>query len=43
MTSTPSSDRADDSEFRPVMFSIPYRIAASMSDAEDFVQEAFSV
>jgi RNA polymerase sigma-70 factor (TIGR02957 family) len=36
---TPSA--ADYAEFRPLMFSIAYRMTGSVSDAEDIVQEAF--
>ena len=32
---------ADYTEFRPLMFSIAYRMTGSISDAEDIVQEAF--
>ena len=32
---------ADYEEFRPLMFSIAYRMTGSVSDAEDIVQEAF--
>ena len=32
---------ADYVEFRPLMFSIAYRMTGSISDAEDIVQEAF--
>ena len=32
---------ADYAEFRPLMFSIAYRMTGSISDAEDIVQEAF--
>jgi RNA polymerase sigma-70 factor (TIGR02957 family) len=32
---------ADYAEFRPLMFSIAYRMTGSVSDAEDIVQEAF--
>src|SRR5271169_4023802 len=32
---------ADYMEFRPLMFSIAYRMTGSVSDAEDIVQEAF--
>ncbi len=44
---TPSSQgyesvsAADYTEFRPLMFSIAYRMTGSISDAEDIVQEAF--
>src|SRR6185295_5350462 len=33
--------RDDFAEFRPLMFSIAYRMTGSISDAEDIVQEAF--
>jgi RNA polymerase sigma-70 factor (TIGR02957 family) len=41
--STPPEVRsaADYEEFRPLMFSIAYRMTGSVSDAEDIVQEAF--
>lgn len=29
------------SEFRPIMFSIAYRVVGQVNDAEDIVQEAF--
>jgi RNA polymerase sigma-70 factor (TIGR02957 family) len=35
------SGMTDYSEFRPLMFSIAYRMTGSVSDAEDIVQEAF--
>ncbi|MGH3203908.1 MAG: RNA polymerase sigma-70 factor [Streptosporangiaceae bacterium] len=38
---TPGSSAADYLEFRPLMFSIAYRMTGSVSDAEDIVQEAF--
>jgi RNA polymerase sigma-70 factor (ECF subfamily) len=40
---TPGEERtaADYEEFRPLMFSIAYRMTGSISDAEDIVQEAF--
>ena len=38
---TPESSAADYTEFRPLMFSIAYRMTGSISDAEDIVQEAF--
>ena len=40
---TPPEDHtaADYTEFRPLMFSIAYRMTGSISDAEDIVQEAF--
>jgi RNA polymerase sigma-70 factor (TIGR02957 family) len=40
---TPPEDQAaaDFTEFRPLMFSIAYRMTGSISDAEDIVQEAF--
>jgi RNA polymerase sigma-70 factor (ECF subfamily) len=40
---TPPEERtaADYEEFRPLMFSIAYRMTGSISDAEDIVQEAF--
>jgi RNA polymerase sigma-70 factor (ECF subfamily) len=34
-------DTSDYNEYRPVMFSIAYRMTGSVSDAEDIVQEAF--
>ena len=39
MTTSPQS--SDYLEFRPLMFSIAYRMTGSVSDAEDIVQEAF--
>ena len=38
MTTPPATDYT---EFRPLMFSIAYRMTGSISDAEDIVQEAF--
>src|SRR6266567_5446886 len=37
----PGQTAADYAEFRPLMFSIAYRMTGSISDAEDIVQEAF--
>jgi RNA polymerase sigma-70 factor (TIGR02957 family) len=37
----PGNTAADYLEFRPLMFSIAYRMTGSVSDAEDIVQEAF--
>jgi RNA polymerase sigma factor (sigma-70 family) len=34
-------DASDFTEYRPLMFSIAYRMTGSVSDAEDIVQEAF--
>ena len=34
-------DASDYTEYRPLMFSIAYRMTGSISDAEDIVQEAF--
>jgi RNA polymerase sigma-70 factor (TIGR02957 family) len=34
-------DASDYTEFRPLMFSIAYRMTGSITDAEDIVQEAF--
>ena len=34
-------DASDYTEYRPLMFSIAYRMTGSVSDAEDIVQEAF--
>jgi len=34
-------DASDYTQYRPLMFSIAYRMTASVSDAEDIVQEAF--
>jgi RNA polymerase sigma-70 factor (TIGR02957 family) len=34
-------DASDVTEYRPLMFSIAYRMTGSVSDAEDIVQEAF--
>src|SRR5947209_24379 len=36
-----SMDLSDYTEYRPLMFSIAYRMTGSVSDAEDIVQEAF--
>src|ERR1700684_2094391 len=36
-----SGTSASYQEFRPLMFSIAYRMTGSVSDAEDIVQEAF--
>jgi RNA polymerase sigma-70 factor (TIGR02957 family) len=42
MTTPPEVESAADyTEFRPLMFSIAYRMTGSVSDAEDIVQEAF--
>ena len=42
MTVPPEGQTAADfAEFRPLMFSIAYRMTGSISDAEDIVQEAF--
>ena len=42
MTTPPEIESAADYlEFRPLMFSIAYRMTGSVSDAEDIVQEAF--
>jgi RNA polymerase sigma-70 factor (TIGR02957 family) len=45
MTPPPDADLeasvADYTEFRPLMFSIAYRMTGSVGDAEDIVQEAF--
>jgi RNA polymerase sigma-70 factor (TIGR02957 family) len=38
---TEESSAADYAEFRPLMFSIAYRMTGSISDAEDIVQDAF--
>jgi RNA polymerase sigma-70 factor (TIGR02957 family) len=37
----PEASAADYTEFRPLMFSIAYRMTGSVGDAEDIVQEAF--
>jgi RNA polymerase sigma factor (sigma-70 family) len=34
-------DASDYTQYRPLMFSIAYRMTGSVSDAEDLVQEAF--
>jgi RNA polymerase sigma-70 factor (TIGR02957 family) len=36
-----NQDHPDYTEYRPLMFSIAYRMTGSVSDAEDIVQEAF--
>ena len=41
MTTPRTESAADYMEFRPLMFSIAYRMTGSVSDAEDIVQEAF--
>ena len=42
MTTPPETESAADyTEYRPLMFSIAYRMTGSISDAEDIVQEAF--
>jgi RNA polymerase sigma-70 factor (TIGR02957 family) len=42
MTTPPEAASAEDyAEYRPLMFSIAYRMTGSISDAEDIVQEAF--
>ena len=42
MTAPPETGSAADyTEYRPLMFSIAYRMTGSISDAEDIVQEAF--
>jgi RNA polymerase sigma-70 factor (TIGR02957 family) len=41
MTTPQTESAADYTEFRPLMFSIAYRMTGSVSDAEDIVQEAF--
>ena len=42
MTAPPEDQTAADfEEFRPLMFSVAYRMTGSISDAEDIVQEAF--
>jgi len=42
MTTPPETrSAADYAEYRPLMFSIAYRMTGSISDAEDIVQEAF--
>ncbi len=41
MTPPEVEPAADYTEFRPLMFSIAYRMTGSISDAEDIVQEAF--
>ena len=38
---TPQETTADYTEYRPLMFSIAYRMTGSVGDAEDLVQEAF--
>jgi RNA polymerase sigma-70 factor (TIGR02957 family) len=39
--SAPQGNEADYTQYRPLMFSIAYRMTGSISDAEDIVQEAF--
>ena len=42
MTTPPETESAADyTEYRPLMFSIAYRMSGSVSDAEDIVQDAF--
>jgi RNA polymerase sigma-70 factor (ECF subfamily) len=42
MTTPPEAETAADyAQYRPLMFSIAYRMTGSISDAEDIVQEAF--
>jgi RNA polymerase sigma-70 factor (ECF subfamily) len=41
MTTPEAKSAADYTEYRPLMFSIAYRMTGSISDAEDIVQEAF--
>ena len=41
MTTPETESAADYMEFRPLMFSIAYRMTGSIGDAEDLVQEAF--
>ncbi len=41
MTTPEAESAADYTEYRPLMFSIAYRMTGSISDAEDIVQEAF--
>ena len=41
MTTPEAGSAADYTEYRPLMFSIAYRMTGSISDAEDIVQEAF--
>src|SRR5438105_8158164 len=41
MTQMRNQESPDYTEYRPLMFSIAYRMTGSVSDAEDIVQEAF--
>jgi RNA polymerase sigma-70 factor (TIGR02957 family) len=41
MTTPQTESAADYTEFRPLVFSIAYRMTGSVSDAEDIIQEAF--
>src|SRR5215472_15199242 len=41
MTPPETESAADYAEYRPLMFSIAYRMTGSIGDSEDIVQEAF--